>query len=225
MAEHRIPVLLFAALREAAGRDRVEISLPPDATTETVRAAVAAAVPALAPLVGRCRIAADQAFVDEGACVGRPAELALIPPVSGGHDGPRRAELTFEPIDPQAVADRVASDACGAIVTFTGQVRDHARGQSVVRLEYEAYVPMARSVLERIAADVEGALPGTRVAIVHRLGTLQVGEIAVVVAVAAAHRAEAFDGCRRAIEALKADAPIWKKEFAASGAVWVGMGP
>ncbi len=220
-----VPVLLFAALREAAGRATVEISLPERATAEDVRRAVAARVPALAPLVGTCRVAADQTFVEEGAAFETPCELALIPPVSGGHDGPRRAFLSDAPLDPRAVEALVASGGTGAVVTFTGQVRDHTGDRRVVRLEYEAYRPMAERVLGEIARRVEAKVPGARVAIAHRVGTLAVGEAAVVVAAAAPHRAEAFEACRRAIEALKADAPIWKKEFGEDGAVWVGSGP
>ena len=220
-----IEVLLFAALREAAGRDRLAIALPPDATPADVRRAAAAANPALAPLLGMCRVAADERFLAEGEAIGDAREIALLPPVSGGHGGPIRARIVSTPIDPAAVAKLVARQDAGAVVTFTGQVRDHARGERVTHLEYEAYVPMAERVLDTIAADLERDIPGTKVVIRHRVGHLSVGDVAVVVAVSSPHRAEAFDACGRAIEALKAHAPIWKKEYAASGAVWVGMGP
>ncbi len=225
MAADPIKVLLFAALREAAGRDRLEIALPPDATPADVRRAVAAADPSLTHLVDVCRVAADERFVAEGEAIEDAREIALIPPVSGGHDGPRRARIVSAPIDPAAVAEFVTRKDAGAVVTFTGRVRDHARGEAVTHLDYEAYVPMAERVLDGIAADLERAIPGTKVVIRHRVGRLAVGDVAVVVAVSSPHRAEAFDACRRAIEALKAHAPIWKKEYAASGAVWVGMGP
>ncbi len=129
------------------------------------------------------------------------------------------------PLDPPAVEAQVAHDGAGAVVTFQGQVRIKSRGKEVVRLEYEAYRPMAEKVLGAIKDDVEKRWPGTRCAIHHRVGTLGIGDLAVVIAVSAAHRAEAFEGCRHAIEELKKDVPIWKREVFTDGAEWVGLGP
>src|SRR5690606_31877317 len=113
----------------------------------------------------------------------------------------------------------------GGIATFTGNVRRHSRGTTVEHLEYEAYEPMALRVLEQICARIEREIEGSRVAIHHRIGHLVVGETAVVIAASAPHRAEAFAACREAIEALKRDVPIWKREVADDGAVWIGQGP
>lgn len=129
------------------------------------------------------------------------------------------------PISVIEVLDAVGGDGFGGTVTFTGTVRDCSRGRDVAHLEYEAYVPMAERVLARIGDEIAEQWPGTRTAIVHRVGTLAVGETAVVIAVAAPHRAEAFEGCRHAIERLKEDVPIWKREVFADGSEWVGMGP
>jgi molybdopterin synthase catalytic subunit len=104
-------------------------------------------------------------------------------------------------------------------------VRRHSRGKTIEHLEYEAYAPMAVRVMDEIRARIETELPGTRVAIHHRIGRLAVGEPAVVIAASAPHRAEAFAACREAIEALKRDVPIWKREVADDGAVWIGQGP
>jgi molybdopterin synthase catalytic subunit len=123
------------------------------------------------------------------------------------------------------VVGAVAGPGRGAVVTFTGAVRDQTRGEKVVRLEYEAYAPMAEKVLAQIGAEISERWPGSVAAIVHRTGTLVPGERAVVIAVASPHRAAAFEGCRHAIERLKADAPIWKREVFENGAVWVGLGP
>jgi len=119
----------------------------------------------------------------------------------------------------------VSGEGMGGVVTFTGAVRDHSHGKRVVELQYEAYGPMAERTFERIALEAEERWPGTRLAIVHRVGTLRPGELAVVIAAAAAHRDEAFQACRHAIERLKQDAPIWKKERFQGGEEWVGLGP
>ena len=119
----------------------------------------------------------------------------------------------------------VAGPSRGGVVTFTGAVRDHARGESIDHLEYEAYVPMAEREMKRIAAEAEKRWPGTRLSMVHRIGRLESGDAAVMVAAASAHRAEAFEACRYAIDTLKQTVPIWKKEFATSGIYWVEENP
>lgn len=136
--------------------------------------------------------------------------------------------LSSEPIALQEVIDAVLgadSTGQGALTTFSGIVRDNNLGKQVTRLEYEAYPKMVLSVLARIIEDIERELPGARVAIVHREGVLQVGDVAVVIAAAAPHRDAAFQACRDAIERLKADVPIWKKEVSPDGEEWLGMRP
>ena len=110
-------------------------------------------------------------------------------------------------------------------MTFTGTVRDHTGPHGVVRLEYEAYEAMALKVLDQIGHEVADRFPGARVAIHHRLGVLEIGEAAVLIAVSTPHRAEAFAACAHAIERLKADVPIFKREVRTDGSVWVGLGP
>ena len=110
-------------------------------------------------------------------------------------------------------------------LTFTGTVRSETRGRRVRQLAYEAYPGMAEKAMADIGRDIEQLWPGSRAAIIHRVGTLLTGEAAVVIAVSAPHRAAAFEGCRHAIERLKADVPIWKKERFEDGEEWVGLGP
>jgi len=129
--------------------------------------------------------------------------------------------LTSEALDEQAVAALLDRDSAGAIVTFVGRVRAHSRGRDVTKLEYEAYPEMAEGVFVQIADEIRTRGAVIDVAIHHRVGTLQVGEVSVVVAVSAAHRSPAFDACRYAIDRLKQIAPIWKKEHSPDGAVWV----
>ena len=113
----------------------------------------------------------------------------------------------------------------GGVVTFTGVVRNRARGESIDHLEYEAYAPMAEKELRKIADAVHERWPHVRIAMAHRVGRLEIGDAAVMIAAAAPHRAEAFEACRFAIDRLKASVPIWKKEFATSGAYWVEENP
>jgi molybdopterin synthase catalytic subunit len=126
-----------------------------------------------------------------------------------------------EPIDPAALARRVRTDASGAVVTFAGVVRDHHRGKRVERLSYEAYAPMAQREMERIAAEVKARWDVEGMAIVHRVGTLKVGETSIVIAVAAAHRKEALQACDWALDRVKETVPIWKKEHGEAGEGWV----
>lgn len=129
------------------------------------------------------------------------------------------------PLALQEVVDAVSRVSQGGLVTFTGVVRDHSRGKRVTRLEYEAYGPMAEKKLAEIGRETETRWPGTQVAVVHRVGVLAPGDLAVVIAVSAPHRKEAFRACEHVIDRLKEDVPIWKKEFAEDGEVWVGLGP
>jgi molybdopterin synthase catalytic subunit len=132
------------------------------------------------------------------------------------------AELREVPIDSLEVERAVAHAGAGAIVNFVGRVRDNNDGKTVSRLEYEAYPSMATRELQRIAEEVAQRLPGTRLAVLHRIGTLAIGEVAVVCAASAAHRSEAFTACRMLIDEVKARVPIWKREHGPDGPYWVG---
>ncbi|MCA9543182.1 MAG: molybdenum cofactor biosynthesis protein MoaE [Myxococcales bacterium] len=218
-----INLLFFAAARERAGTGQARLSLPDWATLADAIAAAGARWPALVPLWPHVRFAVDEAFVaDRGTPLGADSTVAVIPPVSGGHP---RVALTHEPLDPRAVERLVAGPDRGGLVTFTGTVRDHTGDHGVVRLEYEAYEPMAVKVLADIVTRVEARWPATTAAVHHRLGVLAVGEAAVVLAVSAPHRADAFAACQALIDELKADVPIFKKEVRGDGSVWVGLGP
>lgn len=128
--------------------------------------------------------------------------------------------LTDAPLDPDDAVAAVITDLDGAYVLFVGTVRNHARGQAVMGLEYDAYRPLALSQMEDIVSGVREQW-GLACAILHRTGYLAVGEASVVVCVASPHRADAFDACRYAIDTLKRDVPIWKKEYAAHGTFWI----
>jgi molybdopterin converting factor subunit 1 len=229
----RVTVLYFAILRERVGLEREELELAAAADVGAARAAIAARHPALATLLPAVRGAVNRVFVLDAHGLADGDELALIPPVAGGADGPRangkaipKVAIGPDTLAPDDVVAVVAGPGRGGVVTFAGVVRRQGhRLADVVRLEYEAYEAMALEVLAAIAAEIEAELPGTCVAIHHRTGALVVGETAVVIAAAAPHRAEAFAACRAAIDRLKERAPIWKKEIGESGSEWLGLGP
>jgi molybdopterin synthase catalytic subunit len=218
----QVRVLLFGSLREAAGAKELAVTLAERATVRALRDEMSSQ-PAFQKLAGRLRVAINQEFAADDAVLAEGDEVAFLPPVSGGASP--RCTISEHPLDADAVAARVTGDDAGGVVTFVGAVRDHARGRTIQRLEYEAYPPMAVAEMERICDAASQRWPGVRVAIAHRVGHLEVGDLAVEVVAAAAHRAEAFDACRFAIDTHKESVPIWKKEFAADGAYWVDDHP
>lgn len=131
-------------------------------------------------------------------------------------------EIRDRPISAEEVIRHVSSNEAGAIATFIGTVRDHNDGRSVTLLEYEAYRSMAEKQLRRIARALVEDNPGVRVAALHRVGALEVGDIAVVCAVSSAHRDAAFSVCRELIDRIKGEVPIWKREHGPEGPYWVG---
>jgi molybdopterin converting factor subunit 1 len=215
-----LTLLYFAGARDAAGTDRETLADPP-ATVGALRALLLARHPGLARVLPRCRIAVDEAFVGDDAPLPAGAEVALIPPVSGGSG---LFAVVDRPLDLDEVVRAVRGPGRGAVVTFTGDVRSETRGRKVLRLEYEAYPGMAERKLREIGLAV-GQAHGAEVAIVHRVGRLVPGETAVVIACAAPHRTPAFRACEAAIEELKRDVPIWKREVFEDGSEWVGLGP
>jgi molybdopterin synthase catalytic subunit len=132
-----------------------------------------------------------------------------------------RIHLSDEPLDVQACIEAASAPAYGGVNVFVGTVRDATQGRPVLRLEYEAYAPMALREMQRIADDVHARWDGASVVIHHRTGTLAVGEAAVVIVVATPHRAASFEACRYAIDTLKTTVPIWKKEVFSDGEIWV----
>ena len=133
--------------------------------------------------------------------------------------------ITDQPLNLKAVVEAVAQPSQGGLNVFIGNVRDQTKGKSVMRLEYEAYEPMAISEMTKIARQVQEKWPLAHIAIHHRVGVLQIGEAAVIIAVSTPHRAQAFAACQFAIDTLKETVPIWKKEFFDDGAVWVAAHP
>src|SRR5579859_2196099 len=217
----RVRARLFARLREQAGSDGGELLMPGGATVDDVYAALARRHPDLEQDRTCIRPARNLSLCEWEDVVSDDDEIAFLPPVSGGRQGGVLIELTSDPLDPRRLEAAVTDTGAGAISSFIGVVRDRSGGRLVTHLEYEAYREMAVAEMHRIAADISDRWPRSRVAIAHRVGTLEVGEAAVVVAVSCPHRAEAIAACHWGIDQVKATVPIWKKEFTEDGQVWI----
>jgi len=218
----RVRVLLFAALREAVGQKQLELELPADSTLAELVTRLEGEHAVLARYRGRLLVSLNEERAPFETQLGEGDEVALLPPVSGGSE---RAWIDAQPLSMDALLAEVSGPMMGGVVTFTGIVRNQARGAEIDHLEYEAYAPMAERELRKIRDAVCARWPAVRIALAHRVGRLAIGEAAVMIAAAAPHRAEAFEACRFAIDTLKKSAPIWKKEFATSGAYWVEENP
>jgi molybdopterin synthase catalytic subunit len=218
----RVAVKLFGAVREGIGEKELSVALPEGARVRDLVALLARDHEVVDRLGERLATSVNLEVVPRETVLRDGDEVALLPPVAGGAG---RCWLSERPLDAAAVSARVSGPGMGGIVVFVGAVRDEARGRAIRHLEYEAYPGMAEREMERIADEAAGRWPGARVAIAHRTGRLEIGEVAVVVAAAAPHRAEAFAACRFAIDTLKERVPIWKKEFAADGEYWVDERP
>ena len=220
-----VRVLLFARLRELAGDRSLELSVSPGATVRDVWDAAVGRHGRLRGADRGVRVAVNEEYGSWDDAVRSGDSIAFIPPVAGGAPPAGRPGvhvlLTVDPLDPAAAEALVRTDADGGVCTFTGVVRNHAEGRAVERLDYEAYPDMAEPHMRRVGEEALRRTGATAVALWHRTGTLEVGEASVVVSASAPHRAEAFEACRYAIDTLKADVPIWKKEHGEGGAVWV----
>jgi len=210
----RVTVRLFAGLREQAGTGRRDVELDSGARVADVWNALA-----LGDEPGGLAYAVNRAYVGREAPLAEGDEVALIPPVSGG-----AFRLTEEPLDLASVVAEVKDDQAGAIATFLGTVRARSRSRTVERLEYEAYEGMAEDVMAEIAAALAQRYELCKVAIAHRTGTCAVGEASVAIAVSAPHRQDALAACKDAIDALKTQVPLWKKEVYEGGEEWIGRG-
>ncbi len=213
-----ISIRSFASYREAIGASRVTLDIPQGATAAQVWEGLVARYPRLGNLPHPRAFALNDQYVAGETPLHERDELVLIPPVSGG----AHVALTHNPIDISALLQAVRHPQAGGVVLFLGTVRDNPPGRRVRYLEYEAYETLALRELTRVADDAGTRWPLLGVAIVHRLGRLDVGEISVAVAVAAPHRREAFEAGRFAIDTLKGTVPIWKKEVWDGGEVWIG---
>jgi molybdopterin synthase catalytic subunit len=227
----RARVLFFGMLRELVGLSAEDIDLPDGADVGSVFELYAARQPMLRKLAPSIVAARNQEFAGLSTPVADGDELAFLPPVSGGADqeaetleirsGLHYFALTRQAIDTRIVIAGLLTGAEGAVVTFEGTVRNNTHGRPTRYLDYECYETMALRVMARIGCEVAGNHAVSRVAMVHRLGRMLVGETSVAVIVTAPHRRPAFEAALEGINRLKKTVPIWKKEYFTDGEVWV----
>jgi MoaE-MoaD fusion protein len=220
-----ILVRYFAAARELAGVPSERLPWMEAAPTIRVGEAIGARHAALVPHLARMRFAVNGELVPSETIVRPGDEVDVLPPVAGG--GPvALCRIDDAPLSLDECYRAVCHEGAGGVALFVGVVRDHADGKPVARLDYEAHPALADKELRRVLDEVASRVPGVRVAAVHRVGSLRVGDLAVVVAASAPHRAEAFEACRAAIERIKETVPVWKHEWDADGnAHWVNLEP
>ncbi|CAN5780266.1 molybdenum cofactor biosynthesis protein MoaE [soil metagenome] len=219
-----ISVRYFASIRELAGTGKTVLDLPDGATVENAIDQLADSDIRMHRAFSACLTMVNQEYVNRDHALADGDELAFIPPVSGGSIDTDRDvySVTESPLNTETIQRLVADDASGAIALFVGTVRDHARGHRVIRLDYEAYEPAAEKMLARIGAEIRERWSVGRIAIIHRFGSLVVGESSVIIGISSPHRGEAFDATRYAIERIKEIVPIWKKEWYEGGSSWIG---
>ena len=226
---NRLTIRLFATLRERARAAELSREFPDGTTVGEIWSRLLGEFPALGGHHDGVAFAVNQEYVKEDFRPRNEDEVAFIPPVSGGVDAPGLnarwmgpVSIGREPVDLEALERAVADPSAGATVTFLGTTRNGNAGRRVLRLEYEAYEPMALSEMRKLAREAGERFKIVRIAIQHRIGFVDIGETSVAIAVSAAHRAEAFDACRFAIDRLKEVVPVWKKEYFEGGEVWIG---
>jgi molybdopterin synthase catalytic subunit len=207
----RVTVRLFAGLRERAGWSQKEIDA--DTVADVWEALELGDEP------DGLLYAVNKEYAPKETALADGDTVALIPPVSGG-----AFLLSDRNVSLDRVVEEVASGEAGAIATFTGTARRHSRGRTVEYLEYEAYEGMAEEMMARLADGLKERYDIHDIAIHHRVGRVEIGEPSVVIAVSAAHRRDALAACRDAIDILKVDVPLWKKEVYEGGEEWIGRG-
>jgi molybdopterin synthase catalytic subunit len=229
----RVKVVYFGVLRDLAGREQEAVELRESACLADLYSDLQQRLSGLDKFARSIALSINYEYAKLDAQLHDGDEVALLPPVSGGsgaHDGgfntkQSHSRIVREAIDSNRIVADMKAPEDGAVVVFDGIVRNHSSGRRTSYLEYSAYEPMAAAELEKLAQSALANFPVRDVRIVHRLGRLEIGETSVLIVVAAAHRAAAFDAARRIIDTLKKTVPIWKKEFFADGAVWADGEP
>jgi molybdopterin synthase catalytic subunit len=227
----RVQILFFGMLKDLLAKASDSVEVPDGASVGDVLSEYVRRFPQLKDSLSSLAVAVNQHYTGPETVLKAGDEVALLPPVSGGmavetSAGSRRyARMVREPIDPEQILAAIKRGEDGAAVVFEGVVRNQTRGRKTLYLDYEAYEEMALQQMEALAERAVEQFKVRDVALVHRLGRLEIGETSVLIVVASAHRAAAFDACRWLIDTLKQKVPIWKKEYFEDGAVWADGGP
>lgn len=225
LSRMRVRVLFFGMLKEMAGKAMDEIEVREGASIRDVLQHYESQVPALKTCLSSLALAVNQQYAAPETKLMADDEIALLPPVSGGSNDSPLVRLIRERIVPDDIIPPMERPEDGAIVVFDGIVRNHSRNRKTLYLEYDAYEAMALAKLQELASESLRHFAIRNVALVHRLGHLEIGECSVLIAVFSAHRGPAFEACRWLIDTLKRTVPIWKKEYFEDGAVWADGEP
>jgi molybdopterin synthase catalytic subunit len=231
----RVRVLFFGVLKDLAGRSSDGVDLPEGTSVADLLAHYGLQIAGMKEMLPSLAVAVNQRYVGSATELKADDEVALLPPVSGGSGkeegetplglGPRRASIGRAPINTQRILAHIKRGEDGAAVVFEGVVRNRTRGRRTLYLDYEAYEEMALEQMEELAQRALEQFQVREVALVHRLGRLEIGETSVLIVVVSPHRGAAFDACRWLIDTLKRSVPIWKKEHFEDGAVWAAGEP
>jgi MoaE-MoaD fusion protein len=226
----RVRVLLFGQLKDIVGRQEEALELEPGARLAGVISHYADRYPKFHDLTKSIACSVNQEYAQATVVLKEGDEVGLLPPVSGGKSKveelrSQHCAIVREPIDIQEMKENLEHPEDGAAILFAGVVRNNTRGRRTLYLDYEAYEPMALNEMEKLAQAALERFRVRDVGLVHRLGRLQIGETSVLIGVASAHRAAAFEACRWLIDTLKKTVPIWKKEYFDDGAVWADGEP
>jgi MoaE-MoaD fusion protein len=223
----RVRVLFFGILKELVGTSSEVVELADRASIRDLLAHYERKNPRLKDMLPSTAVALNQQYADVDSQLKTDDEIALLPPVSGGstESASPHTSIVRVPIDTDGTVRRLKRGEDGAVLVFEGVVRKQTRGRKALYLDYEAYEEMALQQMETLAAEALQKFQIRDLALVHRLGRLEIGETSVLVAVASAHRAAAFEACRWLIDTLKRTVPIWKKEYFEDGAVWADGEP
>jgi len=227
----RVKVLFFGMLKDIVGISEDSLEVADREPVAAVFDRYARRYPRMGEMASSIVLARNQQFCDRSTLVTDGDEIAFLPPVSGGSDRYTHQitdsdtghffALTRQAIDAAAIARRLLRGEDGAVVNFEGVVRNNTKGRMTRYLDYECYEPMAVKTMAEIGREISQSHPIGRIAMVHRLGRMQIGETSVAVVVTAPHRKPAFEAALEGINRLKRLVPIWKKEHFAGGEVWV----
>ncbi|HSS95473.1 MAG TPA: molybdenum cofactor biosynthesis protein MoaE [Terriglobales bacterium] len=219
----QVRVLFFGMLKELVGRQEDAIHLPDASTLGDLLIHYEKTFPSLKNILASLAMSVNEEYAGPDVQLKNGDEVALLPPVSGGAD--LRCAIVREKIDTQKIVDEIKQPEDGAVVVFEGIVRNNTRGRRTLYLDYEAYESMALKQMQTLADQSLIDFKIRSAVIIHRLGKMEIGETSVLIVVASAHRAAAFDACRWLIDTLKRTVPIWKKEHFEDGAVWADGEP
>lgn len=230
----KLTISLFAGLADRIGASQIEITYSETTLTAVrLKEEIAYLYPDSAALVNLSFLAVNHKYAVDDLLITEQDEISLIPPVSGGQQDPASDSfhsqnhmyaITSQPLSMEEVTQKVNTANHGATLVFVGTTREMTGDQRTIHLEYEAYIPMALSKMEQIGEEISANWPGTKCAISHRIGKVDIAESSVIIAVSTPHRDNCYAASRYAIERLKQIVPIWKKEVWEDGTEWMGHG-